>query len=88
MNKKQKLRIEIPKDMADNVMFMSDRTCCVCRKPNKQLQIHHIDENPSNNIYSNLAVLCIECHENTMITGGFGIKLNATTTSTLLYTTN
>lgn len=77
MAKDKKLRVQIPKDIADNVMVMSNRTCCVCRKPNKPLQIHHIDENPANNNYSNLAVLCLECHSDTMITGGFGRKLNS-----------
>lgn len=77
MAKDKKLRVQIPKDIADNVMVMSNRTCCVCRKPKKPLQIHHIDENPANNNYSNLAVLCLECHSDTMITGGFGRKLNS-----------
>jgi hypothetical protein len=43
----------------------------------KPFQIHHIDENPANNEFRNLAVLCLECHNETQIRGGFGRKLNA-----------
>ena len=56
---------------------MSNRTCCVCTEPGKPTQIHHIDENPSNNSIENLAVLCLHCHECTQISGGFGRKLDA-----------
>jgi hypothetical protein len=73
----KKTRIEIPSDMAAKVLFYSDRTCCVCRKPGKPIQIHHIDENPANNDFKNLAVLCLDCHNETMIVGGFGRKLNS-----------
>lgn len=61
------------------MLFLSDRTCCVCRvrDPRKILQIHHIDEDPSNNSRQNLAVLCGQCHNETQIRGGFGRKLDA-----------
>ena len=36
-----------------------------------------MDENPANNSIDNLAVLCLECHDETMIKGGFGRKLDA-----------
>ena len=41
------------------------------------MQIHHLDENPSNNDPSNLAVVCTECHNDAMMKGGFGRKLGA-----------
>jgi hypothetical protein len=56
-------------------MFHSDSTCCVCRERGKATQIHHIDEDPSNNAPVNLAVLCLECHNQTQVKGGFGRKL-------------
>ncbi len=34
-------------------------------------------ENPAYNDPANLAVLCLECHAQTQLTGGFGRKLNA-----------
>lgn len=74
---KAKIRIQIPQDIAAKVLFHSDRTCCVCNIPGKSIQIHHIDGNPSNNIVDNLSVLCLECHNETMIKGGFGRKLDS-----------
>jgi hypothetical protein len=48
----------------------------VCRRA-KPVQIHHIDDNPANNTPENLAVLCLECHRETQIRGGFDRKLDA-----------
>lgn len=73
----KKNRIAIPEEIAAEVLFISDRTCCVCNMRGKQVQIHHIDENPSNNDIENLSVLCFDCHDQTMIKGGFGRKLDA-----------
>lgn len=70
-------RIPISSEVAAEVQFLSDRTCCVCNIPGKPIQIHHIDENPSNNGLSNLTILCLDCHNDTMIKGGFGRKLDA-----------
>lgn len=67
----------VPSDIAAKVLFASDRTCCVCRKQGKPVQIHHLDDNPSNNNIRNLAVLCFDCHRETQIRGGFDRKLNA-----------
>lgn len=72
-----KKRTPIPTAVAAKVLFNSDRTCCVCRIPDRKIQIHHIDDDPSNNAPSNLAVLCLECHGETQITGGFGRRLDA-----------
>src|SRR5262249_16956080 len=73
----KKDRIPVPQDVATPLMFRSDRTCCVCRERGKPVQIHHIDEDPSNNDPDNLAVLCVHCHDETQIKGGFGRKLDA-----------
>lgn len=73
----KKDRSDIPSATADAAMFLSDRTCCVCRAPDKAVQIHHIDENPANHDPANLAVLCLHCHQKTQLRGGFDRKLNA-----------
>jgi hypothetical protein len=73
-----KARTRIPEDIAAKVMFEHDRTCCVCRTPGRAVQIHHIDEDPTNHAGDNLAVLCLQDHELTQLTGGFGRKLSAT----------
>lgn len=72
-----KLRACIPNGLASDVLFASDNTCCVCRERGKSLQIHHIDEDPNNNGFENLSALCLQCHNETQIRGGFGRKLNA-----------
>lgn len=72
-----KTRVPIPPDVAAEVLFDADRICCVCQERGKHLQIHHIDEDPSNNSKENLSVLCLECHNDTQVQGGFGRKLNA-----------
>ncbi len=47
--------------IAAEVMFASDRTCCICRSAGRKTEIHHIDEDPSNNDFNNLAVVCKDC---------------------------
>ena len=73
----KKNRTQIPANTAAKVQFDSDRTCCVCRTRGKQTQIHHLDGDPSNHDRKNLALLCLDCHNETMIQGGVGRKLNA-----------
>lgn len=59
------------------VLFDHDRTCCVCRDPNKKfVEIHHIDGNHENDDPDNLAVLCKDCHTETQLKGGFYRKLS------------
>ena len=57
-----KKRSSIPRTIADEVLFQADHTCCICQIKGKDVQIHHIDGNPSNNKTSNLAVTCLDCH--------------------------
>jgi hypothetical protein len=47
----------------NQVLFESDRICCVCRDHSRPVQIHHIDGNHSNNDRSNLTVVCDPCHK-------------------------
>ncbi len=66
----------IPADVSAGLLFRSERTCCVCHIAGKPVQIHHIDGNPSNSDKRNLAVLCLDCHTETQIIGGFYRKLS------------
>jgi len=47
---------------------MKNYTCQSCsinlQNAKQFIHTHHVDSNPSNNIISNLKVLCIECHSN------------------------
>lgn len=72
-----KERSPIPDEIAAEILFLTDRTCCKCNIRGKGVQIHHIDENPTNHLIDNLAPLCLDCHNETMIKGGFTRQLNA-----------
>lgn len=74
-----KTRTPIPDKLAERVMYASDRTCCVCAVRGKHVQIHHIDENPDNNVFENLAVLCTQCHEEAHLRGGSTRRLTSKT---------
>ena len=67
----------IPKEIAAKVLFKSDRTCVICRNKGKPIQIHHADDDNLNNDINNLVVLCLDCHNETQIKGGFHRKLDA-----------
>ncbi|MEU4190324.1 HNH endonuclease signature motif containing protein [Kribbella sp. NPDC026611] len=73
----KKKRTAIPRAVAAKVLFESDRHCCVCRESGKKVQIHHINEDPSDHTPANLAPLCFDCHDLTQAVGGFGRKLDA-----------
>ena len=70
-----KSRTRVPASVVADVQFASDQTCCVCTDRGKTVQIHHLDEDPSNHALENLAVLCLECHNKTQTRGGFGRSL-------------
>jgi hypothetical protein len=70
-----KTRVAIPEATATEILFACDRTCCVCRAYGRRVQIHHIDDDPSNNRIENLAALCFECHDLTQMRGGFARSL-------------
>ena len=70
-----KLRTQIPVEVAAEILFACDSTCCVCGERGKAIQIHHLDEDPSNHRIGNLSVMCLECHDQTQARGGFGRKL-------------
>jgi hypothetical protein len=70
-------REQIPRDIADDVQYKADHTCCICREDGKGVQIHHIDGDRSNNSPDNLAVLCLEHHRLVHLRGGFGRGFSA-----------
>jgi hypothetical protein len=72
-----KERTPIPEDVAAEVLYQHNHTCCVCTIEGRQVQIHHINENPTDHRPENLAVLCHEDHGRTQTRGGFGRHLRA-----------
>jgi len=57
-----KKRVEIPQEKVDKIMVLCKRKCCWCEKQ-KVTDIHHIDEDPSNNLEDNLFPCCSICHK-------------------------
>ncbi|HDO1383596.1 TPA: HNH endonuclease [Aeromonas veronii] len=55
-------RRRIPKELETTILYKSAFKCCVCRVK-RAGQIHHLDQNPANNVESNLVALCGSCHD-------------------------
>ena len=54
-------RTKIPKVARSRILVANQHACCVCGKGD--VQIHHIDSDPSNHDAGNLAVLCLGHHD-------------------------
>jgi hypothetical protein len=74
---RRKSRQPVQGTVADELMFRNRHTCCICHDSAKHVQIHHIDENPSNNRIENLAVLCLDCHSRVSSDQGLGRRFTA-----------
>lgn len=55
------MRKTIPGSVRTKILLANRHACCVCH--NIDVQIHHIDGDPSNNEEGNLAVLCVRHHD-------------------------
>jgi hypothetical protein len=64
-------------DVEAQVIFKSDRRCCVCQKLGDH--IHHIDGNPANSVFDNLAFLCFKHHNKATIEKSLNKKLTSKT---------
>lgn len=80
------IRTTIPNNTAVQLLFANRRRCCICREARKPVHIHHIDEDPSNNEWDNLAVLCLDHHSD--VTGNQGLGRNYTQAEISLYKEN
>lgn len=58
-------RPPIPTETVFKLLYESNFTCCVCKKPGKGVIIHHLDEFhiSKNHDYDNLVVICHEHHD-------------------------
>lgn len=73
MSNSKNTRKKIPADIEAEVIFQSNRQCCVDQKRGDH--IHHIDGDSSNYDFDNLALLCFDCHNEASITGSLRKKL-------------
>ncbi|WP_409268704.1 HNH endonuclease signature motif containing protein [Massilia sp. BHUDP2] len=58
-----RIRHPVSNALRFEVLYEAARTCCVCRIPGLPVEIHHIDQDPSNNSIDNLVVICRNCHD-------------------------
>ncbi len=77
----KKTRTPIPEAIRLDVIVNCNNRCCICQTP--FVQIHHVDENPSNNASDNLAPLCPNCHNQAHSKGITTVNLTAARIKTL-----
>lgn len=70
-------RKKLSDELVADVLFKSDRECVVCNARGDH--IHHVDGNPENNKFENLAFLCFNCHNEASVTGSLRKKLTPKT---------
>ncbi|MDR3741840.1 MAG: HNH endonuclease signature motif containing protein [Terracidiphilus sp.] len=69
-----KQRRPVPVKVADRLMVANRHTCCICNQPRHPVEKHHINEDPSDNEWSNLAVVCRNCHGLVTQKGNLGAR--------------
>lgn len=62
------MRVKVPEAVQTEILTHSRRRCCLCTylegdKGRKRGQIAHIDRDPANSAFDNLAYLCLEHHD-------------------------
>lgn len=50
-------------EQRERILVKNAYRCCVCKKGGVGLHLHHIDEDSSNTVDENLAVLCVQDHD-------------------------
>lgn len=64
-----KKRTAVSRTLEKRVYQQAGSSCAFCSEADvASLQVHHLDENPSNNSFENLLLVCANCH--TKITAG------------------
>ena len=66
-------RLQSERALRAEVKVSSAYRCCVCGRQGEH--IHHIDGDRENNTLSNLALLCIGCHDQAHTRGGIRLRL-------------
>lgn len=71
------MRQKTPHKREAELLFLNRHSCCICHEKNKDVQVHHIDGDKSNNNLGNLAVLCLDCHSKVTGRRGLGRSYSA-----------
>lgn len=53
-------------------MAANRHTCCICHEPRHPVEKHHINDDPADNAWNNLAVVCRNCHGLVTATSSLG----------------
>lgn len=69
-------RVSPSESQRTRLLEASAYRCCVCKRPHLGLHIHHIDNNSSNTVDHNLAVLCVEDHDRHHRPGPYSAAVN------------
>ena len=77
------MRRAIPGRLKDQLMAANRHTCCICNEPRHPVEKHHINGDPGDNAWDNLAVLCRNCHGLVTAKGALGSRY--TTGEVVLY---
>ncbi|MFO8164525.1 MAG: HNH endonuclease signature motif containing protein [Desulfatiglandales bacterium] len=72
-----KKRRKIPNSVEAKILVANRHLCCICHEEGKNVHIHHIDGNPSNNDPENLCVLCLHHHDKVHSKSGLGKTIKA-----------
>jgi hypothetical protein len=67
-----KERKPVPGPLKDKLLAANRHTCCICHVARLPVELHHIDGNPADNAWDNLAVLCRNCHGLVTAKGSLG----------------
>jgi hypothetical protein len=70
-------RSRLSPNVEADLMWQSDRVCCICHEERKGVQVHHVDGRRAGDGFENLALLCHEHHEEASKTTSLTKKLSA-----------
>src|ERR1035438_1712344 len=69
-------RINPARRQRKRLLTANANRCCVCKRQGVGLHLHHIDEDSSNTVDENLAVLCVEDHDRHHRPGSYGFQVS------------
>jgi hypothetical protein len=74
---KSKERRPIPAKLRDDLLAANRHTCCICHEQRHPVEKHHINGDPGDNRWDNLAILCRNCHGLVTVKGSLGAGYSA-----------
>jgi hypothetical protein len=69
-------RVNPNKAQRKRLLGANANRCCVCKRQGVGIHLHHIDEDSSNTVDENIAVLCVEDHDRHHRSGAYRPQVN------------